>query len=203
MPTIVIAEHCSRACWESVSNDYLLLFVCKQGAFANQLRKTSIRLVSPVRPSVCMERIDSNRMDFREILYWGDFFYLSNLSTHFSFGYNRTKAQTRYIKTYMHFSYYLAIATFYNTHVDKVRWKQKKKKIGECELHCLGTEETSHTKNKRESWSNVNPLPRCWNTSNAKKKQKNAIDRTVSVANIRSNLMMCCKNVTMAHLKCT
>jgi len=68
MPTSVIAEHCSRVCCESVSNYYLLLFV---GAFSNQLRKTSVRFVSSVRPSVCMERVDSNRMDFREMLHWG------------------------------------------------------------------------------------------------------------------------------------
>jgi hypothetical protein len=47
---------------------FYCLFV---GAFANQLRQTSIRFVSPVRSSVCMERVDSNRMDFREMLNWG------------------------------------------------------------------------------------------------------------------------------------
>jgi len=67
MPTSVIAELCSRACCESVSNYYLLLFV---GAFSNHLRKTSIWFVSSVRPSVFMERVDSNRMDFREMLLW-------------------------------------------------------------------------------------------------------------------------------------
>ena len=45
---------------------FFCLFV---DAFANQLRQTSIKFVSSVRPSVCMERVDSNRLNFREMLH--------------------------------------------------------------------------------------------------------------------------------------
>jgi len=46
---------------------YFCLFA---GAFSNQLRKTLIRFVSSVRSFFCMERVDSNRMDFREMLHY-------------------------------------------------------------------------------------------------------------------------------------
>jgi hypothetical protein len=63
------AEHCSRASCESVSNYYIRLFVfrcIRQRIAINRCQ------VSFVRPSVCMERVDSSRVDFHEICI-GDF----------------------------------------------------------------------------------------------------------------------------------